>query len=55
MGECCIRGDCGEGCCICDELDDVKPFGLEGNMLWVCGHCVDAALVVHARAHGVIP
>jgi hypothetical protein len=54
MGECCVRGDCGEGCCICEELDNVRVFGIEGNVLWVCAHCVEAALAVHARVHGVI-
>ena len=54
MGECCIRGECGEGCCICDGNDRVRVFGIEGNTLHVCVHCVEAALAVHARAYGVI-
>ena len=55
MGECCIRGECGEGCCICDGNDRVRVFGIEGNTLHVCVHCVEAALAVHAKAYGVIP
>jgi len=41
-------------CCICEGNYHVRAFGIEGNTLWVCIHCVEAALAVHARVYGVI-
>ena len=41
-------------CYICDDLDYLDEFHVEGNVLYVCRHCVEAALAVHARAYGVI-
>ena len=42
-------------CCICEENDYLKEYHIEGNVLWVCRHCVEAALAVHVRAYEVIP
>mgnify|MGYP001190640425 CR=1 FL=1 len=42
-------------CEICEENEYLTEYGIEGHLLYVCGHCVDAALAVYAREYGVIP
>ena len=42
-------------CQICEENDYLDEFRIEGNLLYVCRCCVEAALAVHAREYGEIP
>ncbi len=41
-------------CRICEANEYLKEYHIEGNVLYVCRCCVEAALAVHARAYGVI-
>ncbi len=42
-------------CQICESNEYLDEYHLEGNVLYVCPHCVEAALIVYAREYGVIP
>ena len=41
-------------CRICEANDYLKEYHIEGNVLYVCRPCVEAALAVHARVYGGI-